>query len=122
MRARNEGAPAMTARLEAEAADRRDAGLPAADEDVIEPEPIEVLSAAGDGSLEDLDRSDRIGRTALQVGTPAAIVGIGSWLARLNGVDLDPGAGIDLPADVAGYFVAVITVALAWRMNPKTKL
>lgn len=59
------------------------------------------------------------GRTAVQVGVPAAVVGIGSWAARLSGIDLDPGAGVDLPADVAGYFVAVVTVALAFLMNPK---
>lgn len=61
------------------------------------------------------------GRTAVQVGVPAAIVGIGSWIARLAHVDLDPGAGTDLPADVAGYFVAVLTVVLAFRMNPKPR-
>lgn len=75
-------------------------------EDPTENEPLEAL-----------DRSNRIGRTALQVGIPAAIVGIGSWLARLRGVDLDPGEGIDLPADVAGYFVALIAFGISARMN-----
>lgn len=83
-------------------------------------EPIE-LDPVVSRPLEELDRSDRIGRTALQVGIPAAIVGVGSWLARLNGVDLDPGAGIDLPADVAGYFVALIAFALSARMNRRPK-
>ena len=59
------------------------------------------------------------GRTAVQVGIPAALVGIGSWAARLAHLDLDPGPGMDLPADVAGYFVAVLTVLLAFRMNRK---
>ena len=88
------------------------------------PEPLEVELVPGEeatGPLAELDRSDRIGRTALQVGIPAAIVGVGSWLARLNGVDLDPGAGIDLPADVAGYFVALIAFALSARMNRRPK-
>jgi hypothetical protein len=67
------------------------------------------------------DRSNRVGRTSLQVGIPAAIVGIGSWLARLKHVDLDPGAGVDLPADVAGYFVALATFILAYRMNRPPK-
>lgn len=60
------------------------------------------------------------GRTAIQVGLPAAIVGIGSWAARLAGLDLDPGAGLDLPAEVAGYFVAIVATFLAFRMNPKS--
>lgn len=71
--------------------------------------------------LKTLDRSNKVGRTSVQVGVPAAIVGIGSWVARLAGVDLDPGAGVDLPADVAGYFVAVIAVVLAGWMNRAPK-
>lgn len=82
----------------------------------VEPPAVTVALASQNASA---DRAR--GRTAVQVGIPAALVGIGSWVARLNGVDLDPGAGIDLPADVAGYFVAVLTVALAWRMNPKRR-
>lgn len=88
------------------------------------PEPIEVERAAGDvvtGPLDELDRSARIGRTALQVGIPAAIVGIGSWAARLGDLDLDPGAGVDLPADVAGYFVALIAFGLCVFMNRRPK-
>lgn len=88
------------------------------------PEPLEVELVPGEsvnGSLGELDRSDRIGRTALQVGIPAAIVGIGSWAARLAEVDLDPGAGVDLPADVSGYFVAVLAFVMAYRMNRKPK-
>jgi hypothetical protein len=72
-------------------------------------EPLDALAA--------VDRSSRVGRTAVQVGTPAAIVGIGSWLARLADLDLDPAAGVDLPADVAGYFVALTSTAIAWLMN-----
>ena len=80
--------------------------------------PGEVLAVE---ELGELDRSDRIGRTALQVGIPAAIVGIGSWAARLADLDLDPGAGVDLPADVAGYFVALIAFGLSARMNRRPK-
>lgn len=90
-------------------------GAPVTGELVEAPEAALIPSRAEENSAADRAR----GRTAVQVGIPAALVGIGSWLARLNGVDLDPGTGIDLPADVAGYFVAVLTVALAWRMNPK---
>lgn len=60
------------------------------------------------------------GRTAIQVGLPAAIVGIGSWAARLAGWDLDPASGMDLPAEVAGYFVAIVATGLAFWMNPKS--
>jgi hypothetical protein len=89
------------------------------------PEPVSgelvVSEAAVIPSVSEQNQAaDRArGRTAVQVGVPAAVVGIGSWLARLFGVDLDPGAGVDLPADVAGYFVAVVTVALAFAMNRK---
>lgn len=71
--------------------------------------------------LAELGRTRAIARTGLQVGIPAALVGIGSWLARLHGIDLDPEDGVDLPADVAGYLVAVLTGALAWAMNRKPK-
>lgn len=63
------------------------------------------------------EASNRVGRTAVQVGTPAALVAIGTWIARLNGLDLDPGPGVDMPAEVAGAWVAVLGVLLAVRMN-----
>jgi hypothetical protein len=66
------------------------------------------------------DRSRPIGRTAVQVTVPAAIVGIGSWAARLAGIDLDPGAGVDLPPEVVTSFVTVLTVAMALAMNRKS--
>ena len=62
-----------------------------------------------------------VGRTVVQVGIPTAVVGIGVWLMRLLDVDLDPGAGRDLPADVVGYFIAVATWAGARTMNPRRK-
>lgn len=92
-------------------------GAPVSGELVELPAAAVIPSVAEENSAADRAR----GRTAIQVGTPAALVGIGSWFARLHHLDLDPGAGIDLPADVAGYFVALITVMLAWRMNPKKK-
>lgn len=67
--------------------------------------------------LADLDRSGRVGRTAVQVGTPAALVTVGSWLARLAGLDLDPGPGADLPAEVSGALVALVAFLIARRMN-----
>jgi hypothetical protein len=69
--------------------------------------------------LATVDRQGRVGRTTVQVGIPVAIVGIGSWLARLFDLDLDPGAGVDMPADVVGYWVGIVTVGLAWWMNRK---
>lgn len=65
------------------------------------------------------DRQNRIGKTTVQVGTPTALVTIGTWLARLFDFDLDPGPGVDLPAEVAAAFVGVLTVVLAFRMNRK---
>lgn len=62
-----------------------------------------------------------VGRTALQVGTPGAIVTIGTWFAQLNRWDLDPGPGTDLPAEVAAAVVVIITTILAIAMNRKPK-
>lgn len=67
--------------------------------------------------LSTIDRQARVGRTAVQVGIPTAIVGVGTWAARLAGIDLDPGAGVDMPAEVVGYFIALVTIAIAWSMN-----
>jgi hypothetical protein len=96
---------------------------PSTTEDVaaVVGEPVEPPAAAVVPSLAEQNATaDRArGRTAVQVGVPAALVGIGSWAARLAGIDLDPGPGVDLPADVAGYFVAVVTVGLAFAMNRK---
>lgn len=64
-----------------------------------------------------IDREGRVGRTAVQVGIPAAIVGIGTYFARLADLDLDPGAGRDMPADVVAYFITVVAFGIAWRMN-----
>jgi hypothetical protein len=58
-----------------------------------------------------------IARTGLQTTAPGALVAIASWLLALAHVDLDPGAGTDLPATVAGAFVTVGTLAFAYAMN-----
>ena len=63
------------------------------------------------------DGRNRIGNTAVQVGVPTALVTIGSWIAQLAGLDLDPGAGVDMPTIVAGSWIAVLTFAMAWAMN-----
>lgn len=85
-------------------------------------EPQHRADGAGPSKtdLEDLgslDRSSRIGRTAVQVGTPAAVVSICTWLARLAGLDLDPGAGVDMPAEIVAAWVAVASVGMSLRMN-----
>lgn len=74
--------------------------------------PDEKLDA-----LAQIDREGRVGRTVVQVTIPTAIVGIGTWLCAMLGVDLDPGAGTDLPAEQVGYFIAVVTGLIAWVMN-----
>lgn len=77
----------------------------------VTPTPSEITQAA--------DRA--VGRTAIQVGLPTALVGIGTYLFRLWDIDLDPGAGRDMPADVVGYFIAAVTILVARKMNPKPK-
>lgn len=60
------------------------------------------------------------GRTTVQVGIPAALVILFEWGCAMAHWDLDPwGAGTGLPGTVAGALTAVLTVALAFRMNPK---
>lgn len=63
------------------------------------------------------DARGRIGNTALQTTLPGALVVLGTWAAALAGLDLDPGAGRDMPATVAAAFVTVLTIVVAWRMN-----
>lgn len=60
------------------------------------------------------------GRTVVQVGLPGAVVIIGTWLARIIGVDLNPLPGVeDMPPEVTAAFIIVATAGLAFRMNPK---
>lgn len=58
-----------------------------------------------------------IARTSVQTSLPGALVVIATWGFALSHVDLDPGAGTDLPAVVAAAFVTVGTIAGAWLMN-----
>lgn len=92
-------------------------GEPVTGELVAPPEAAVIPSDAQVAATADRAR----GRTAVQVGTPAAILAIATWLLRLAHVDLDPGPGVDMPAEVAGAWVAVLGVVLAFRMNPKPK-
>lgn len=67
--------------------------------------------------LAEVDRRGRISRTVQQAAPTAAALVVLSWLARLAGLDLDPGPGVDLPADVAVALGALGTAVTAWRMN-----
>lgn len=78
---------------------------------------LEALSAAVEVAAH---KQNAVGRTALQVSTPAALVTIGTWWARRQGMDLDPGAGVDLPAEVASAFTGVVATLLAVAMNRRT--
>jgi hypothetical protein len=66
--------------------------------------------------------SQRIARTGGQVGTGGFIIVIVAWLARLFGVDLDPGPGVEMPPEVTAAFIGLITLLAAWRMNPREKV
>lgn len=95
------------------------------DTPIVEPGTGELVAATAaviPSVAEENSAAERArGRTSVQVGIPAALIGIGSWLARLADLDLDPGAGSDLPADVSGYLVALLAYVLVVRMNPKKK-
>lgn len=65
------------------------------------------------------DAKGRLGNTALQAGLPGALLIIATWWASLKRWDLDPGAGTDMPANVAGAWVVVLTLAVAYTMNRK---
>lgn len=63
------------------------------------------------------DAKGRVGNTVTQVGVPAFVVTIGTWAMALAHVDLDPGAGTDMPTVVTGAFVGLGTWAMARWMN-----
>lgn len=96
----------------------RPEGTPVAGELVELPEAAVIPSLPEQRAAADRAR----GRTAVQVGTPGALVVLGSWLARLQGIDLNPLPGVeDMPPEVVAAWVVIITVLLAFRMNPKPK-
>ena len=63
------------------------------------------------------------GRTVTQVGLPGALVAIGSWFARLHGLDFNPlpGEAVDLPPEIVSALIVVASWLMVVRMNPKTK-
>lgn len=86
-----------------------------ADKPIVLPPDTDVRAVSA--QLGELDREGRVGRTAVQVGAPGAVVVILTWVARLAGLDLDPHAGVDMPADVVAAWIVVVTVGLSWAMN-----
>lgn len=58
-----------------------------------------------------------IARTGVQTSLPGALVVVGTWAFLLAGVDLDPGAGTDMPATVAAAFTSIGTILGAYLMN-----
>jgi hypothetical protein len=80
-------------------------------------EPVEVSGVVPSPAEQRADAKGRVGNTVTQVGVPASLVAIGTWAFRLGGVDLDPGAGVDMPAEIVGAFIAVGTWAMARWMN-----
>lgn len=79
---------------------------------------VMIPSAADQNAAADRAR----GRTAVQVTWPTAVVILAEWLCAMQDWDLDPYSdGTGFPTTVAAAFVAILTIASAWRMNPKTK-
>lgn len=88
-------------------------------EGAVTGELIELAAVQPSAEEQRADARGRIGNTALQSTIPTALVSIGSWLLALSDVDLDPGAGTDMPAVIASAFTTILTVVLAWFMNRK---
>lgn len=76
-------------------------------ESVVQPSPAEVRD----------DAKSRIGNTAVQAGTPGALLIVAGWACQMGNVDLAPGAGTDLPANVSAAIASLLTVVMAWLMN-----
>lgn len=97
---------------------RPDAAPPAdADAAPVMGELITMDAVQPSAAQRKADAKGRVGNTVTQVGLPTSLVIIGTWIAALSHIDLDPGAGTDLPAQVTGAFVFVITWAMARWMN-----
>lgn len=70
--------------------------------------------------LEAVDRSNRVGRTAIQAGTSAAVVTVVEYGAAYPGWDLDPwdsGIQAHFPPVFTGALFTLIAALLAWWMN-----
>lgn len=93
-----------------------EAAAPVVGEPVDPPVAAVVPSVSEQNAAADRAR----GRTAVQVTTPTALVVLIDWACALQGWDLDPWSeGTGLPNSVSAAIVAVLTVVMAIRMNPK---
>lgn len=90
---------------------------PVRDRPLVAPRPHAAELRADLEELGRIDQAGRFGRTAAQVGPPSAFVVIGTWAARLAGLDLDPGPGVDMPADVVAAWISAVALIAAWWMN-----
>lgn len=85
-----------------------------------EGELVEMTAVVPSAAAQRADAKGRVGNTVSQVGVPTGVVIIGTWLARLAGIDLDPSdveGAVQMPTEVTGAFIAVGTWAMARWMN-----
>lgn len=64
----------------------------------------------------------RIARTGGQAGAAGFVVVLAAWVLRLLGVDLDPGAGVEMPTEVTVALSGLLTTLAAWAMNRPEKV
>lgn len=85
-----------------------------------EREEAEVEKEREEAEVEETkqDGQSRIARTTGQVGLPGALLTILAWQLRLHDVDLNPDPElVDMPTEVAGAVIVVLTIALSVLMN-----
>lgn len=80
-------------------------------------ELIEMQAVQPSAAQRKADAKGRVGNTVTQVGVPAFLVTIATWAAQLARLDLDPGAGTDMPTIVTAAWVGLLTWAMARFMN-----
>lgn len=101
----------------------REAPAPEPEGELPAPTPgelVETVAVIPSAAAQRADAKGRVGNTVSQVGVPTGLVIIGSWLARLAGIDLDPSdaaGAVNMPTEVTGAFIAVGTWAMARWMN-----
>jgi hypothetical protein len=82
-----------------------------------------ALASVQPSAADQNNAADRArGRTTMQVGLPSAVLAVIVWQLRRMGIDLNPSPDeTELPTEVAAAWLTLLTVAFAFRMNPKTK-
>jgi hypothetical protein len=80
------------------------------------------MDADSYAALEEMDRSNKIGRTTIQAGAAAALVTVFEFVAAYFSLDLDPRAD-GVQDSFPPVFTAALFTLLAWAaarvMNPK---